>query len=349
MRLKVGADNLVERLGLLSRMVPTPLVQVNFGTGYSRAIVAGVRLGLFEALSGAELDAEAAARAIDCDPAGVRALANALTGFGLLKRRRGRYRNARITRRWLLTSSRISLRDAVLFLGWCNDMAAELEEGVRTGRLQRIHDREHPSEFWEAYMRALAAFAKLMGPPMARLVKIPRTARRLLDVGGGHGLYGPILGARCPELECVVVDLPEACAVARSILAEQGLSEGVRHIEGDFRSVEWGSDYDVVLIFNVLHNATAAEAPGLLRRSFEALKPGGMLVVFDAAHEDKPSGPDATAGWNELFFYLISSAQAWPEGRIHQWMVEAGFGSIRARHLLAAPTVLIKGLRPWGA
>ncbi len=342
MRLDVAGENLAEKIGLLTGLVPYPLVHVSMGMGYARGITAGVRLGVFEALVDSDADAPQLAERTSCHPDGMRALANTLTGFGLLRRRGGRYSLTKPSRKWLLRSSKDTLVDAVKFLGFCNDYSASLEQDVRTGEVVRIHDMQHPPEFWDAYMRALASFAKVMCKEIFFRMGVKK-ASRMLDIGGGHGLYGGLLAARIDGLTTEVIDLPEACAVGRRIVEEEGCAHCVIHREGDFRVVDWGTGYDLVFVSNVLHNATAEEGAALVKRAKAALSPGGKLVISDAAHPGGTGRVDATAGWNELFFYLVSGAGAWPEETMVGWMQDAGFTAVENKRLISIPQVLILG------
>jgi SAM-dependent methyltransferase len=356
MRLDVAGDNLLERVAVLSGLVPTPLVQISFGMGYARAIVAGVRLGVFEAIKpGAWIDAPELARLTGCHPVGIEVLANALVGFDLLKRKGGRYSLAAPARRWLRRDARMELVDAVDFLGYCLDLTANLENDVRTGDIVRLHDKEHSPEFWQAYMRALASFTKLGAPEVGFRLKRAGALKgvggqlieRVLDVGGGHGRWAAALCDRVPGLRGEVLDKPEACAVGRQILPGVPGGDRVVHRDGDFREGSWGQGYDLILIFRVLHNATEDEAQGLMASAMEALRPGGWLAVLDAAHPGKPGGNvDASGGYNELFFFVISGARAWPDQTMRDWMTNAGFESLRSSRLLAAPEVLLLGQKP---
>jgi ubiquinone/menaquinone biosynthesis C-methylase UbiE len=348
MRLDVAGDNLMERLGLALGLVPQPLVQVSFGSGYLKTIVAAVRLGVFEALAeepaGGLAAADLAART-GCHPSALPPFANALCGMGLLRRRAGRYLLAPTARRWLLASSRNSLAAGIRFLGYCHEMLGGMEEGLRTGEIRRLHDREHPPEFWEAYMGALAAFARMMGGPVTRKLGL-RAPRRALDVGGGHGLYSAALCRRFPDCQGTVIDLRAAAAVGRRIIEKEGLADRISFVDGDFRTIDWGSGYDAVLIFHVLHNATEPEARALVAKAFQALNPGGTLAVYDGAHPGGGDSVDMSAGWNELFFYFISGAQLWPEATLAAWMLEAGFAKPRVSRLLAAPELVMTARKP---
>lgn len=335
MRLTVAPDNLAERVGLWSGMLPTALVLASYGPACGRAIVAGARLGFYDALGHKALSPEALAEATGCDATGAAVLARALVGFGLLTWDGTHFRNTRATRRWLLTASRHSLRDSVLFLGFCQDWMMDMEEAVRTGRVARLHDREHPPEFWSAYMGGLGAFAKVGAAEIVRRAGVK--PRRILDVGGGHGVYAAAFCERFGA-QATVLDLPGACAVGRARFAHPA----VTWQEGDARSEAWGEGYDLVLLFNVLHNTTAQEGPPLLARAQAALAPGGSLLICEAAHTDRLTANEA---FGELFFFVVSAAQAWPAATLRAWAEAAGLRHKRTVNLVTNPAVLMRFVR----
>ncbi len=345
MRLDVAGDNFIERVGLLSGLVPRPVVSATLGIGYSKVIVTGTRLGLFEALAQGPLSVEALAKSLQCHVAGITALANALTGFGVLNRKNGLYMNRRVVKKWLLRSSKFSMVDVVAFLGYCHELLDNLDEQVRSGNIVRLHDKAHPPEFWRSYMGALAAFAKVMSPEVLSRAKVFKGAKRIVDVGGGHGLFGGLIAKKlgaCSE----VLDLPAACDAGRVIIEREGLSDLVTFRPGDFRRDALGQEVDVVLIFNVLHNASEAEARKLLVDAFSALRPGGQIILCDGAHRGTDRPLDASAGYNELFFYVVSGAQVWPESELCKWLSEAGFMGLSTSRLFTAPSVMIRAQKP---
>jgi len=355
MRLDVAGDSLLERIAVLSGLVPSPLVQVSFGNGYARGLVAGVRLGVFEAIEPGEwVSKETLAERTACHPVGIEVLANALVGFGALRRKDHKYALAPAARRWLRRGAKMELVDAIDFLGYCLDLTTNLEEDVRTGQIVRVHDRQLSPGFWNAYMRALATFTKLGAPEVSRHLRkagalgnkaSPITT--VLDVGGGHGYWAAALCDKVDGLHGVVLDKPEACAVGREIVRDVPGGDRVTHQACDFRDGGWPADADLILIFRVLHNATEEESRGLMASAMAALKPGGWLAVLDAGHPGKPGGAiDASAGYNELFFFVISGARAWPEATMRGWMTEAGFTNLRGKRLLAAPEILLMAQKP---
>lgn len=345
MRLDIVGDSIVEKLGLFSGMVPTPLIYATFGVGYARSLVAATRLGVFEAIGEGGATLDQICERTGCHPEGIRALCAALTGFHFVTRYQGHYQNSKAVKRWVLRGSKESLTEAVLFMGWCHDRVLTLEDDVRTGEVVRVHDEEHDESFWSSYMGALAAFARIASKEVVKRVKL-QAPKKLLDIGGGHGIYSAAFCQKFPSLQAEVLDLPGACEQGRKIIEAEGLSERVSFREGDARTDEWGEGYDTILIFNILHNATAEESQVMLKRAYDALAPGGRLVVCDAKHLGQDAKLDASAGWNELFFYLISGAQAWPEAKIKGWMEEASFTNIQRIELWFVPQVILQGTKP---
>ncbi len=346
MRLSVVPDNILERIGLWSGIVPTPLVEVFLGMGMARCVIAGTRLGIFEALAEGERDLDELVQVTGCDANGLQTLLNALNGFGYLRRRQGRYRNSALTEKWLLDGSKRSMVEAMRFFAYMWDQLNGLEEGVRSGEVSRLHEDEQPADFWRSYMRGLGTMARVVTPEVVRKLKLPAPPERCLDVGGGHGLFSVALCRKYPELQAEVLDLPGAALHGREIVAEEGMAERVGYREGDFRETDWGQGYDLLLLFNVIHNATVQESQRMFAQAFAALKPGGTLAVLDAEHRDKGGDLDTVAGFNELFFFLVSAARAYPEATIRGWMEEAGFVDLGKKRLMVMPEMLLTARRP---
>lgn len=347
MKLGVVPDNLAERLALASGAVPEPMVLGAWGLFVSRLLLAGAKLGVFDGLAAGPATAEALAPRLKVSVAGLERLLRGLNGLGYLARRQGVYSLRPAARKWLVGSSPDSMRDAILFIEELWDWTADLEEAVRTGQTKSLHhDRKLSTESWGRYMRGLATFAAPAGRELLRRVKARRPLERLLDVGGGHGMYSVAFCRKYPRLAAEVLDLPEAVVHGREIVAQAGFSARVTHREGDMRTVEWGRGYDAVLLFNVLHNATEEECPALVARAFAALEPGGVVAIQEAEYRASDGDLSFTAGFGELFFFLVSGARTWPESTLREWLSKAGFTAVKTQRLWLAPSVVVTGLKP---
>jgi SAM-dependent methyltransferase len=321
-RPKLSPDNLVERAAIAFNLAPLPVGDAMFGMPTARAVLAGVRLGLFARLAKGPATAAELGAELELQEAGTRLLLDTLSALGHVRRDGGRYALARRARRWLDPASDTYvgtfLLDAVNYWDWW----ARLEEIVKTGESLEIHARDPADPVWRTYIRGQWEIARLSAGEVARRLRIPKGAKRLLDVAGGHGWYSAALCRRHPGLQATVFDLPGSAAVGREIIAEAGMSDRVRHVEGDALSGDLGGPYDAALCFNLIHHFDSETNVKLLTRIHEALAPGGTLAILDLFASQRKPDSGAMLG---LFFYLTSAAATYTDAEVRDWFARAGF------------------------
>ena len=65
------------------------------------------------------------------------------------------------------------------------------------------------------------SLASFIAKEVAQKVRLPDGARRLLDLGGGHGLYSVEFCLKYRELSAIVFDLPTALRASSSITRKE--------------------------------------------------------------------------------------------------------------------------------
>ena len=115
---------------------------------------------------------------------------------------------------------------------------------------------------------------------------------RLMDLGGGSGVISLALLRRQPDLEAVVVDIPNVCAAGREIAAQHSMAERVTYHEADFLQDELPSGFDLVLECDV-----GPYSEALFRKIRATLNPGGRLVVIDHFVSDADVAPPSCLFW----------------------------------------------------
>jgi ubiquinone/menaquinone biosynthesis C-methylase UbiE len=144
---------------------------------------------------------------------------------------------------------------------------------------------------------------------------------RVLDLGCGPGLYTERL-ARLGH-DCVGLDFsPASIRYARERAEKYSLSS--EYIEADLTTVDYGGPFDLVFfVYGEFNAFPKPQAAAILARAYEALAPGGSLVLelcrleFLAMHGSKPksrqqvqSGPFAPGPYSRI------TESAWfPESR----------------------------------
>src|SRR5215470_15979658 len=229
MKIDVRGESPVERLALTLRLVPTPMFHTLVPMVAARALLAGTKLGVFEALGRDPLTAADVAAKLGTEPVATEKLLNALTGLGYLRAAGDGFVLSSEARRWLVSGSPRSVGDWVLeqeLDAW--RWLEHLEDFVRTGHGVQAHNGLS-DEVWAIYQRGMRSLAGLSAAEVARRVPVPAGARQMLDIGGSHGYYSVVLCRRHPGLRSVVLDLPQAIRHAAPLLAREGMGDRVVH------------------------------------------------------------------------------------------------------------------------
>jgi precorrin-6B methylase 2 len=120
--------------------------------------------------------------------------------------------------------------------------------------------------------------------------------RRLLDIGGGHGLYAIAFAALNPELEAFVFDRPHITPITCRYI-DSYEADRVHVISGDFYTDSIGDCYDA--IFSSFNQSCSD--PELIPKIVSALNPNGDLVLRRFKDSSRESALK-TLEWNLVHF-----------------------------------------------
>lgn len=293
----------------------------------SSAIISAGRLGLFEALADGPLSAAALAEKIAASPRGTRTLADFLVAIGYLEQQGEHFANTPSTQRWFTRAGQVNYTPGLLWSHEAWSMMSGLAESVRTGGPQQLLwdamvEKPHLGPLFSSYM---GAFAADLGPDLLTHVPVLPSYRRLLDLGGSHGLHSIRFCQRYPQLEAVIVDMPSALTETGDEIARAQLSDRIRLSPGTLQAHDWGCDNDLVFYLSVAHNHTAEENALAIRQIGDSLKPGGLLVI----HEYVAETPlDALNAAFRLTLLLETGTQTHAYADYCNWLNSAGFANI---------------------
>ena len=174
-----------------------------------------------------------------------------------------------------------------------------------------------------AYSKLMSASQPLVAAQAIDAYRFDRH-RRLLDVGGGEGGFLSAVGARVPDLDLALFDLPAVGARARARLDAAGLTARAKVYGGDFLSDPLPPGYDVVTLVRVLHDHDDAPALALLRNVHAALPDGGTIFITEPMAQTPGAEP---AGDAYFGFYLLAMGSGRPRSvaEITAMLTTAGF------------------------
>jgi len=105
--------------------------------------------------------------------------------------------------------------------------------------------------------------------------------RRMVDLGGGHGLYAIALADLNPSLEAYVFDLPQIIPLAKEYISRFD-AERVHTIGGDFFRDDFGRNYDIIFS----SSSPSGKSIEILPKIAGALNSGGFFVNVQSAGDD---------------------------------------------------------------
>ena len=103
------------------------------------------------------------------------------------------------------------------------------------------------------------------------------SAKRLLDLGGGHGLYAIAACQQNPALAAVVFDKPHVIDLTKEFINDYGLDNRIQVMGGDILRDDPGSGYDIVIVSHLLYKFRA-DLPSIFGKVASALNPKGLFV-----------------------------------------------------------------------
>jgi hypothetical protein len=330
MQLSLQPEGFLETLIFQTGQIPRTALLAVMSMGVSQALIAAIRLNLFQHLQDRAMTVAELATAVKCDRFGIEILLESLEGFGFLQRQQDKYQLTSESIRNFTTAGDKPRRDFVyFFLQDVSRNLAQLEQRLQTGEPANFHFCPPSSACWSNYLTFLEGNGQLIAPKMVKWAKFDREPQRLLDVAGGPAQYSIAFCQRYPNLKADILELPESANYGRAIVDRAGLSDRIHYRESNLLNADWGSNYDVVLLFNILHNLSASECEIAITKSFEALRTGGTLLVEEPFHPGSDRRPTAFEGFISLVYFAMSGARTWTQLNLTDWLTAAGFTKIR--------------------
>jgi SAM-dependent methyltransferase len=287
------------------------------------------------------MSADAIAKKLSYDTTAVAKLLNVLVSSKYLRHNAGAYSLAPVSRKWLLESSKSSLRDNILYrpLEW--EAFDRMEGFIRTGEFYDVHSNM-PAEYWPIYQRGMRSLARMSAAEVALRTPIAPAAKDMLDVGGSHGLYSVQFCLRYPNLNAVVLDLPAAIQSAKPLLAEAGMNGRVVHRAGDALTEDLGQEaWDLVFMSQIVHHFDAPGNQSLFKKVAQALRPGGVLAIVEMLRPEVPSSTNQTSAVLDLLFAATSRSGTWSKQELESWQIGAGLAPNKLIRIRTAPGVVI--------
>ena len=310
---------------------PSPELIFNTINAYQRteALKGAIDLGLFTAIAEGAATADALAKRLDASERGVRILCDYLVVAGFLTKGDRSYGLTPDTALFLDKSSPAYIGVATRFLlaPDLTDSFRDVAGVVRKGGTLMEDDGSVTAEnpLWIEFARGMAPLIAPSAQFIAELAGPPQGPIKVLDIAAGHGLFGIQVAQKNPKAEIFAVDWPGVLAVATENAQAAGVGDRHHLKPGSAFDVDFGTDYDLVLLTNFFHHFDIPTCTELAKKVHRALKPGGRAMTLEfVPNDDRVSPPDA-AMFPMTMLCSTPQGDAYTFAQYQQMFEEAGF------------------------
>ena len=333
----------------MNTMDPSPIIRMANAFYDSCVLFTATDLGVFKTLDQlGTADAATLAQKLAMNIRGATLLLDACVALELLVKTGDRYSNAATSAAFLVQGKPGDLSGAIRYNRDVYAAWGDLKTLVKTGapvEKPEIHLGEN-ADRTRTFVLSMHYRALAIGRALIPALDLGG-AKKILDAGGGPGTYSCLLAKAYPDLTSTVLDLPAVTAIAAELIAQQGMAQRVGVLAGSYHTTPFPAGLDAVLFLGVLHQESPDQIRQLFRKSFEALKPGGRLVVMDMMTDATHTRPVFSALFAVNMALTTQNGWVFADAELKGWAEECGFGGFSVKPLPAPmPHWLATAVKP---
>ncbi len=324
--------NFLERTLFFSlNAAPAPMLDMAGALAF-QVVSTAVHLNIFNTLQERPSSLPELTQALGCQERGLQKLLKALTALGYVQEKNGRYHITTMTEKWLLDGAVLDLNAAITCWGtFLQELWPHAPQVVQSG--------ERPFDFYQFvgsdpvlshnFQQMMVGNANIMAPDIVKKIQLPPDAR-LLDVGGGHGMFTIHFCQANPTLQATIVDSAVALETARQHVAAHQLEDRITLVANDIWQMGWGENYDLILLFNFIHHYDLVTNKELLQKAHNALKAGGQVAILDQLEGNVfGAATNAIVQLVGFMYYLFANGRTFSRSEVELILNESGFGQIQ--------------------
>jgi ubiquinone/menaquinone biosynthesis C-methylase UbiE len=326
---------------------PSENLVFEIATAYRKtaALIAAVKLDLFTMIGSETISLESLVSRTGASGRGLRILCDYLTVLGLLKKQNSQYSLTHIAQTFLDEASPFAMGKSIDFLAapemldlFFSDPASYVRRGASNGLAHVAPD----NPVWVRFAKAMMPFAAPTAKRVAAHVStFPDPPYTVLDIAAGHGLYGIEVAKAFPDALVTAVDWAEVLTVARANAETAGVADRFRIIAGNALELDWGGDFDLILLPNFLHHFDFDTCTSLLRKVKVSLSAGGQALSVDFVPDEDRASPPIPVMFAFQMLATTPSGEAYTTSELDAMARHAGFRGATTRSLSPMPQALI--------
>ncbi|HEX8250347.1 MAG TPA: class I SAM-dependent methyltransferase [Pyrinomonadaceae bacterium] len=306
----------------------------------SAAMKAAIELDVFTKIDEGNKTAQAIADACRAAERGIRILCDTLTVMQFLTKESGQYDLNETSAAFLSRKSPTFIGDTINFImspmqrrGF-DDLTNAVRRGGSTITDEGSLDPESP--MWVTFAQSMVPMMIPAAQMMAANLDFPPDRKlKVLDIAAGHGIFGIFVARQFPNAEIYAVDWANVLTAATENARKFGVADRHHLIPGSAFEVEYGDDYDVVLLTNFLHHFDQPTNEDLIRKIHRALNDDGKVLTLEFVPNDDRVSPPSEAMFSLVMLAATPAGDAYTFAELREMFENAGFA--HSEHIPLAP------------
>lgn len=287
-----------------------------------------------ELASEKRIDARAATRVLDC-----------LVTFGLLEKQNGTYKPTE-SGAFYSAHHPETVLPMILHMNRLWNTWSGLTEVVKTGGLSVQKPGIHmDEENWQSFIGAM----HVAGRELAQIIAGDYDTghfKRLLDIGGASGTYAIAFLRRNPSMTAVIFDLENVIPMAAERISKEGMGERIDLVAGDFYRDDFPGGCDLALLSAIIHQNSPEKNVGLYIKIYNALEPGGAIVIRDYVMDESRTEPPAGVLFAINMLVNTQGGDTYTFKEIESGLQQAGFTDVKLVRYCEGMDCLVEGRKP---
>jgi 3-hydroxy-5-methyl-1-naphthoate 3-O-methyltransferase len=169
---------------------------------------------------------------------------------------------------------------------------------------------------------------------------LPKPAS-VLDLATGSGVWGIALAQASPDVHVTAVDWPQVLEVTKKTATRFGVVDRFNFSPGDLLEADFGANHGLATLGHILHSEGEERSRELLKKTFQALAPGGMIAVAEFLVNADRTGPLSGLIFSLNMLVNTETGRTYSFEELSDWLRQAGFVEPRLMEVPAvSPLVL---------
>jgi len=297
----------------------------------SRLLLSAIELKIFSVLDNHMMTSEEVAKKINANPRATDRLMNALCGFELLKKVKGKFYNSDLSAKYLVEGKPEFMGNLYhtnnLWNSWSN-LTDSVVKGASVGGDQ---NKQEKNDWVESFISAMHYRGVHQGKILSMMIDLTNV-KKMLDVGGGSAAFSIEIVKKNSKINAVVLDLPHVIPLTKRYVDEAGLTENFDFIKGDYLTNDFDGNYDLILLSAIVHINSYEQNKTLIKKCADALNKEGMVIISDFIMNDDRTQPAYGALFSLNMLVGTECGDTYTENEMKEWLQSAGFKKIERKN-----------------